>query len=76
MPLKPERVVGAELLQWDDKVGSIEAGKLADIIAVKGNPLADISKLERPVFVMKNGKIIINKLDNYSALTPLHQPSE
>ena len=70
MPLKPELVVGAELLQWDDKVGSIEAGKLADIIAVKGNPLADISKLERPVFVMKNGKIIINKLDNYSALTP------
>jgi len=68
--IKAGTIVGAELLQWDDKVGSIEAGKLADIIAVKGNPLADISKLERPVFVMKNGKIIINKLDNYSALTP------
>jgi imidazolonepropionase-like amidohydrolase len=68
--IKAGTIVGAELLQWDDKVGSIEAGKLADIIAVKGNPLADISKLESPVFVMKNGKIIINKLDNYSALTP------
>jgi imidazolonepropionase-like amidohydrolase len=68
--IKAGTIVGAELLQWDDKVGSIEAGKLADIIAVKGNPLVDISKLERPVFVMKNGKIIINKLDNYSALTP------
>ena len=68
--IKAGTIVGAELLQWDDKVGSIEAGKLADIIAVKGNPLTDISKLERPVFVMKNGKIIINQLDNYSALTP------
>ena len=61
--------VGAELLQWDDQIGSIEVDKLADIIAVHGNPLVDISALEKPVFVMKNGQIIVNTLENYSAIT-------
>ncbi len=47
----------AELFGWADRVGAIEAGKLADIIAVRGNPLEDISTLERVVFVMKDGKV-------------------
>ncbi len=38
--------VAAELLKWDDKLGTIEKGKTADIIAVKGNPLGDITLLE------------------------------
>jgi imidazolonepropionase-like amidohydrolase len=50
--------VGAELLQWDDRLGTIEAGKLADIIAVPGNPLEDLSALERVSFVMIGGKIV------------------
>lgn len=50
--------VNAELLGRDDRLGTIEPGKLADIIAVRGDPLADISELERVIFVMKNGEII------------------
>lgn len=49
--------VAAELLMWD-KLGTIEAGKLADIIAVAGNPVEDIRALENVGFVMMNGKII------------------
>ena len=66
--IKAGTIVGAELLQWDDKLGSIEANKLADIIAVSGNPLEDISALENPVFVMKDGEIIINDFESYSAI--------
>lgn len=50
--------VNAELLGWDDRLGTLQAGKLADIIAIEGNPLADISKLESVSFVMLGGKII------------------
>ena len=49
--------VGAELLGWDDRLGTLEAGKLADIIAVTGNPLEDISALEQVTFVMIGGKV-------------------
>ena len=60
--IKAGTIVGAELLQWDDRIGSIEVGKLADIIAVLGNPLETIEALENPVFVMKDGQIIKNYL--------------
>ena len=66
--IKAGTIVGAELVGWDDELGSIESGKLADIIAVKDNPLEDISVLENPILVIKDGEIIINKLDSYSAL--------
>jgi imidazolonepropionase-like amidohydrolase len=66
--IKAGTIVGAQLLQWDNRLGTIEPGKLADIIAVPGNPLNDISVLENPVFVLKDGVIIVNQLDNYSAL--------
>jgi imidazolonepropionase-like amidohydrolase len=64
--IKAGTSVGAELLQWDDMLGSLEPNKLADIIAVPGNPLEDISALENPSFVMKDGRIIVNKFENYS----------
>ncbi|SDJ54203.1 metal-dependent hydrolase family protein [Microbulbifer yueqingensis] len=47
----------AELLQVQDQLGSISAGKHADIIAVAGDPLQDITQLERVRFIMKGGKI-------------------
>ena len=47
----------AKLLDVEETLGTLEAGKLADIIAVKGNPLTDISVLEHVQFVMKDGKI-------------------
>jgi imidazolonepropionase-like amidohydrolase len=48
---------GARVLGWDSKVGSITAGKLADIVAVPGDPLQDIHVTERVSFVMKSGVI-------------------
>jgi imidazolonepropionase-like amidohydrolase len=51
--------VGAELLAWDDRLGTIEPGKLADLVAVPGDPLADLAVLERPSFVAIGGKIVL-----------------
>ena len=48
---------GAELLGWSDRVGSIAAGKYADLIAVRGNPLQDVTTLERVAWVMKGGTV-------------------
>ena len=48
----------AELLRWDDRIGRIQAGYLADMIAVPGNPLHDIRLLEHPVFVLKDGALV------------------
>lgn len=45
------------LLGWDARVGTLAAGKLADIVAVPGNPLTDARARERTVFVMKNGVV-------------------
>jgi imidazolonepropionase-like amidohydrolase len=50
--------VGAEMMGWQDRIGSIEKGKFADIIAVSGDPLKDITELERVKFVMKGGQVI------------------
>ena len=47
--------VAANLLDWDGQTGAIAAGYFADIIAVSGNPLDDISVLEDVFFVMKDG---------------------
>jgi imidazolonepropionase-like amidohydrolase len=50
--------VGAELLGWQDRIGTVEPGKLADLIAVPGDPLADLSALRRVSFVMLGGKVV------------------
>lgn len=52
----------ANLLNWQDKTGSITKGKLADIIAVEGNPIEDITILEHVKFVMKDGTVYKNEI--------------
>jgi imidazolonepropionase-like amidohydrolase len=52
----------AELLGWQDRLGSIEAGKFADLIAVAGDPLKDITELKRVRFVMKGGDVVRNEI--------------
>src|SRR5580765_8017785 len=47
---------------WESQIGTIEKGKLADIIAVSGNPLEDVAEMERVRFVMKGGLIVRNEL--------------
>ncbi len=56
--------VAASLLNygWSDRVGTVEKGKFADLIAVAGNPLADVSEMERVKFVMKGGVLVRNDL--------------
>lgn len=51
-------VTNASILGMSDRIGTIEVGKLADIIAVEGNPLSDISAMTRVRFVMKDGKVV------------------
>ena len=52
----------AQLMGWQDRVGSLEAGKFADVVAVEGDPTADITELERVKFVMKGGHVFKNEL--------------
>jgi len=52
----------AQLMGWQDRVGSLEAGKFADLIAVAGDPITDITELERVKFVMKGGQVFKNEL--------------
>ena len=54
--------VAAELLGWSDKLGTVEAGKWADLVAVSGDPLKDITELQRVKFVMKAGVVYKNDL--------------
>jgi imidazolonepropionase-like amidohydrolase len=51
----------ADLLGWADKIGTIEPGKWADIVAVDGDPLTDVTTLERMKFVMKGGEVVKNE---------------
>ena len=60
--LQSATVVNAEALGWSDRVGSIDAGKFADIVAVSGDPLADITEMQRVKFVMQGGRIIRDEL--------------
>jgi len=53
--LRSATVMGAELLGWSDRLGTVETGKFADLIAVQGDPLADIKRLEQVRFVMQGG---------------------
>ena len=60
--LKMATIVNAEILHKQDTLGTIEKGKFADVIAVAGDPLKDISEMQRVKFVMKGGAIVKNDL--------------
>jgi imidazolonepropionase-like amidohydrolase len=60
--LQSGTMINAEALGWQDQIGSIDQGKYADLVAVSGDPLADITELQRVKFVMKGGKVIKNDL--------------
>ena len=55
--IRAATINAADLLGWSDRIGSIEPGKFADIVAVPGDPLSDISLLQKVNFVMKAGKV-------------------
>jgi imidazolonepropionase-like amidohydrolase len=56
--LRADLLNGARLLGWENEIGQLRAGFLADIVAVPGNPLQDISAVEHVTFVMKNGSVV------------------
>lgn len=58
MAIESATMEAAVLMGWGDRIGSIEPGKYADIIAVEGDPLSDITQLERVKFVMKGGQVV------------------
>ena len=60
--LQAATINGAALLNWSDRIGTIEPGKFADIIAIDGDPVQDINAIEKVVFVMKDGVTFKNDL--------------
>jgi len=60
--IRAATIDAAQLMGWQDRVGSVEAGKFADLVAVAGDPTSDITELERVKFVMKGGHVFKNEL--------------
>ena len=52
---------------WEKEIGSIEKGKFADVVAVSGNPITDVTEMERVRFVMKGGVVVRDELSASSA---------
>jgi imidazolonepropionase-like amidohydrolase len=65
----------AQLLGWQDRVGALDSGKFADLIAVIGDPLKDISELERVQFVMKGGVVVKDNDSKRQLARPLTRQS-
>ena len=60
-PLGTATRFAAEIIRLQDKIGTIEAGKLADIIAIDGDPLSDYQSLANVAWVMKEGQTVNKK---------------
>ena len=63
--LRSATVVAAELIEMSDTLGTLEEGKFADLIAVDGNPLDDISTMEDVQGVIRNGKLLHENLHRH-----------
>ena len=59
--LRAATVNAATLLRVEDEIGQLAAGYYADVVAVRGDPFADVTLLESPEFVMKNGAVVVNR---------------
>lgn len=59
--LRAGLINGAKVLHWQNEIGQLKPGFYADVIAVPGDPLKDISVLKSPSFVMKNGEVLVKK---------------
>ena len=64
--LRMATTVNAEIIHWQDKVGTIEKGKFADLIATSGDPLQDITEMQRVKFVMKGGAVVKDDLSAHN----------
>ncbi len=64
--LQAGTVNAAELMDWSDRIGSIAQGKFADIVAVKGNPVANVRLLQHVEFVMKDGMVYKDEISSPS----------
>ncbi len=62
--IRTATTTAAELMGWSDRVGSLAPGRFADLVAVVGDPLADVTELERPVVVAKGGELIRDDRSN------------
>jgi imidazolonepropionase-like amidohydrolase len=60
--LQAATLVDAQGMGWQADIGSLEKGKYADLVAVSGDPLKDISEMKRIRFVMKGGKVVKNEV--------------
>jgi imidazolonepropionase-like amidohydrolase len=60
--LRMATTVNAEILHMEDTVGTLEKGRFADLIAVSGDPLQDITEMQRVKFVMKGGAVVRDDL--------------
>ncbi len=57
--IRTATIVAAEAMGWADRVGSLAVGQFADLVGVAGDPLADVTELERPVTVVKGGQVVV-----------------
>ena len=59
--IRSATIVAAECLGWADRVGTLGPGRFADLVAVEGDPLDDVTVLERPVVVAKDGAVVVDR---------------
>jgi imidazolonepropionase-like amidohydrolase len=68
--IRAATIGAAQLLDWQDRVGAIKPNAFADIIAVAGDPLTDLTELERVLFVMKGGSVVKHVQPNAETARP------
>ncbi len=59
--IRSATIVAAECMGWADRVGTLAPGRFADLVAVEGDPLADVTLLERPSVVLKGGRVALDR---------------